>query len=208
MLKYGWCVLRVLSSLISPLGTVLADEKNSLPKIDGWRMKARAIVLGPGVGWCVPPASLFCFLLRYIILGPASCTCASTRPQLRLHHLPAYPPRVIQSSPSDSRRPAGTAPSDPNRDESPYEYVDACRCVWVRLVLSFPRFRSCYVSCGFDSNCARALGTVTSTTTPGKCTPPCCPQRNERLRLGALPSSCSSYPFRPNRLSLDNHRNT
>jgi hypothetical protein len=36
--------------------------------------------------------------------------------------------------------------------------------------------------------------TQNSTTAPGKCTPPCCPRRNERLRLGALPS-CSSYPF-------------
>ncbi|KAJ7921609.1 hypothetical protein B0H13DRAFT_2318308 [Mycena leptocephala] len=30
---------------------------------------------------------------------------------------------------------AVTAPSDPNRDEAPYEYVDACRCVLIRILL-------------------------------------------------------------------------
>jgi hypothetical protein len=151
-LRYSWCVLRVLYLyLISPLGTLLTGAKNPLPKIDGWRMtlthrlqhlRTRTCTR---CFWAREWAGVFLlfpffFSLQYLILLPhqygrsdyASCTRRM----------------LSTSSPSDSGRTAGTGPSDPNHDESPYKYVDACRCVWVRLTLSFSCFRSCFVCCG------------------------------------------------------------
>ncbi|KAJ7885593.1 hypothetical protein B0H13DRAFT_2343174 [Mycena leptocephala] len=122
------------------------------------------------VGWCGSSSLPYLPLIQYVILIPPQygrseyASSPSRLPGLKIKFIsPIFQCIHYVSStscPSYSHRPAGTAPSDPNRDEPPYKYVDACGCIWVRLVLSFPRFRSCYVFCGFDSNWA--LGTHTS----------------------------------------------
>ncbi|KAJ7927285.1 hypothetical protein B0H13DRAFT_2312689 [Mycena leptocephala] len=108
---------------------------NFLPKIDGWRMTlahrlqhledtdARAMFLGPGVG-CMP----FLYRInpgRLDTPPPPACL-----PGLKINFISPTFQRTHRVSstpcPSDSRRPAGTAPFDP---ELPYKSADTCPSV-------------------------------------------------------------------------------
>ncbi|KAJ7921598.1 hypothetical protein B0H13DRAFT_2318299 [Mycena leptocephala] len=129
---YSWYVLRYLSPL-SPSAMYCTNGRKELPtqhrRMDNDARAPVAAARGYGRARDAPcPGSGMTLPLRVY-------QAATSSPPLSSAPATCRPPRphVTLAAP-------GSAPSDPNRDESPYEYVDACGCVWVRLPLSFPLF--------------------------------------------------------------------
>ncbi|KAJ7799376.1 hypothetical protein B0H13DRAFT_1933177 [Mycena leptocephala] len=117
----------------------LAHQLQHLDDID-----VCAMLSGPWDG-AVPPHSIYLPLIQYVIPIPpqygqneyASGAAPARLPGVKINFItPTFQRTHRMSStlsPCDSRCPAGTAPSDLNRDEPIYGYVDACGCVWLVL---------------------------------------------------------------------------